>query len=91
MSGHFCLLVSVPPSLRLSGGSKAGEESGMPSEAVGFPVLHASCSAHQDQCKAAWSVDLGQPADTHRYTAEIESKVSEILVAIRRSYFMFVP
>ncbi|KAI4547693.1 hypothetical protein MG293_000023 [Ovis ammon polii] len=28
---------------------------------------------HPDQCKAAWSVDLGQLADTHRYTAEIES------------------
>lgn len=76
------LLVLVPASLRLFRGSKAGEESGMPSEVVGFPVLHASCSAHQDQCNAAWSVDLGQSADAHRYRAEIESKLSEILVAI---------
>ena len=52
----------------------------MPSEVVGFPVLHASCSARQDQCNAEWSVDLGQSADAHRYMAEIESENQVLLL-----------
>lgn len=86
VSDHFCLLVLVLSSFSLFGENKLGE-SRIPLEVVTFPVLHTSCSAHLDQCYSVWSVHLCQSANSHWYTAEIESKRSETLIATWRSYF----